>query len=575
MIVFILNQMKHSKQNSNLFNNDKQKIKISSQKYLNTIEECPESEDIIKKLEAMDFSTDKSFETPFISLSKTKDKIINKISNLNKSISVPNLYIENLEEIPLDLKSLKEDEINDSNYLEVLSRFLNNKEKKEEKKLNNINKLSIREKCNRIYMNLQKSNLNINCLDKMTKFINSIDNSSNNIYQQTEIILDIVSELSTKIQEEFAIKKDLVNKLNSLTLSKENYEKQINAIKIELLNKEEQLAQLMNKDTIINIENNNKKDNSQQGLMFLINNAKKENQFLFEKILNYKMQIKKILSSSKILFEKHKICLEEIDKLKSKSNKNLSIETVNNFVMIPKKGNFCLKDTDSNNKINKGNNNINSNSEVNSLTNNLIKLLLKINRTLFKLDFNLIKINKNNKIPLNDISEINPTIDMNFFLQEKNFQLFSKFISCNIDIINNKIINLSKNLYTNNNKINKENKNSSMTMKNSSEIIKNSNVSKFNQSIKFFSPENKNASKTMKNYINLKKTRNNMRNQKLTRNSTSRDGLSYLNFYNNNDSENITVIKKNSSNKKSNQVINQTVNLEKQKNMKQNGSKFY
>lgn len=568
--------MKRTKQNSNLFNNNKQKIKISSHKHLNTIEECPESEDIIKKLEAMEFSTDKSFETPFISLSKTRDKIINKISNLNKSISVPNLYIENFEEIPSDIKSLKEEEINDSNYLEVLSKFLNNKEKKEEKKLNNINKLSIKEKCNRIYMNLQKCNLNINCLDKMTKFINSIDNSSNNIYQQIELILDVVSELSTKIQEEYTIKKDLITKLNNFELNKENYEKQINAIKIELLNKEEQLTQLMNKDTIDNIENNNKKDNSQQGLMFLINNAKKENQFLFEKILNYKMQIKKILSSSKILFEKHKICLEEIDKLKSKSNKNLSIETVNNIVMIPKKGNYCLKENDSNSKINKRNsNNTNSNNEIYILANKLISLLLKINRTLFKLDFNLIKINSNSKVPLNDISEINPTIDINFLMQEKNFQLFSKYISCNIDIINNKIINISKNLYANNNKINKENKNSSMTLKNSSEIIKNSNISRFNQSIKFFSPENKNASKTMKNYINLKKTRNNMRNQKLTRNSTSRDGLSYLNFYNNNDSENITVIKKNNSNKKSNQVINQTMNLEKQKNIKQNSSKFY
>ena len=568
--------MKRTKQNSNLFNSNKQKIKISSHKHLNTIEECPESEDIIKKLEAMEFSTDKSFETPFISLSKTRDKIINKISNLNKSISVPNLYIENFEEIPSDIKSLKEEEINDSNYLEVLSKFLNNKEKKEEKKLNNINKLSIKEKCNRIYMNLQKCNLNINCLDKMTKFINSIDNSSNNIYQRIELILDVVSELSTKIQEEYTIKKDLITKLNNFELNKENYEKQINAIKIELLNKEEQLTQLMNKDTIDNIENNNKKDNSQQGLMFLINNAKKENQFLFEKILNYKMQIKKILSSSKILFEKHKICLEEIDKLKSKSNKNLSIETVNNIVMIPKKGNYCLKEIDSNSKINKRNsNNTNSNNEIYTLANKLISLLLKINRTLFKLDFNLIKINSNSKVPLNDISEINPTIDINFLMQEKNFQLFSKYISCNIDIINNKIINISKNLYANNNKINKENKNSSMTLKNSSEIIKNSNISRFNQSIKFFSPENKNASKTMKNYINLKKTRNNMRNQKLTRNSTSRDGLSYLNFYNNNDSENITVIKKNNSNKKSNQVINQTMNLEKQKNIKQNSSKFY
>ena len=563
--------MKHPKQNSNLFNNNKQKIKIPSNNHLNTIEECPESEDIIKKLEAMDFSADKSFETPFISLSKTKDKIINKISYLNKSISVPNLCIENYEEIPYGLTSLKEDEINDSNYLEVLSKFLNNKEKKEEKKSNNINIISIKEKSNRIYMNLQKCNLNMNCLDKMTKFINSVDNLTNNIYQPIELILDIVSELLTKIQEESAMKNDLVNKLNNISLNKENYEKQINAIKIELLNKQEQLAQLMNKDTIDNMEIISKNDNNQQGLLFLINNAKKENQFLFEKILNYKMQIKKLLSSSKILFEKHKICLEEIDKLKAKSKINLSIETVNNFVMIQKKENY-YKDTDSNIKMNKGNN---SNNQIQTLTNNLIKLLYDINRALFKIDFNLIKISKNNKIPLNDISEINPIIDMNCLLQEKNFQLFSKFISCNIDIINNKIINLSKNLFSNSNKLNKENKNSSMTMKNSSEIIKNSNISRFNQSIKFFSPENKNASKTMKNYINLKKTRNNKKNQKLTRNSTSRDGLSYLNFYNNNDLDNITVIKKDNSNKKSSQTFNQTVNLEKQKNLKQNGSKFY
>ena len=564
--------MKHQKQNSNLFNSNKQKIKISSKKHLNTIEECPESEDIIKKLEAMDFSTDKSFETPFFSLSKTKDKIINKIAALNKSISVPNLYIENYDEIPSCLKSLKEEEINDSNYLEILSKFLNNKERKEEKKSDNINEQFIKEKINRIHMNLQKCNLNMNCLDKMNKFMNSVNNLTNNVYQPMEFILDVVSELITKIQEEYAIKNDLVNKLNNISLNKENYEKQINAIKTELLNKEEQLAKLMNKDTIDSIEINNKKDTSQQGLVFLINNAKKENQFLFEKILNYKIQMKKVLASSKILFEKHQICLEELDKLKSKSTKKLSIESVNNFVVTRKKANNCIKDNESCQKINKGST---SNNQVYSLTNNLIKVLLDINRMLFKLDFNIIKISKNNKMPLNDISDINPNIDMNFLLQEKNFQLFSKFISCNIDIINNKIVNLPKCLFSNNNKSNKENKNSSMTMKNSSEIIKNSSISRFNQSIKFFSPENKNASKTMKNYINLKKTRNNIRNQKLTRNSTSRDGLSYMNFYNNNDLDNITVVQKNNSNKKSTQAINQTVNLEKQKYMKQNGSKFY
>ena len=81
--------MKNKKQNYTLFNSNKQKAKIVSKNHLNTIEECPESDDIIKKLEAMDFTTDKSFETPFISLSKTRDKIINKIKDLNKSISFP------------------------------------------------------------------------------------------------------------------------------------------------------------------------------------------------------------------------------------------------------------------------------------------------------------------------------------------------------------------------------------------------------------------------------------------------------------------------------------------------------
>ena len=117
--------MKNQKQNSNLFNGNKSKIKISSKNYLNTIEECPETEDIIKKLEVMDFSTDKSFETPFISLSKTRDKIINKIYNLNKSISFPDLGVDNSNEIPSDMKTLKEEDINDSNYMEILSIVIN------------------------------------------------------------------------------------------------------------------------------------------------------------------------------------------------------------------------------------------------------------------------------------------------------------------------------------------------------------------------------------------------------------------------------------------------------------------
>ena len=204
--------MKNQKQNSNLFNGNKSKIKISSKNYLNTIEECPETEDIIKKLEVMDFSTDKSFETPFISLSKTRDKIINKIYNLNKSISFPDLGVDNSNEIPSDMKTLKEEDINDSNYMEILSKFFNiNKDKKEGNKDGSVNKLVLNEKINRIYMIIQTCNFNKNCLDKMNKFISSINNINPNFLQSIDLLLEVIFELLAKIQEEYSIKNDLIN----------------------------------------------------------------------------------------------------------------------------------------------------------------------------------------------------------------------------------------------------------------------------------------------------------------------------------------------------------------------------
>ena len=562
--------MKNLKQNSNLFDSNKKKIKISSRKHLNTIEECPETEDIIKKIENLDFSTDKSFETPFITLSKTRDKIINKINNLNKSISVPDLFFENYEEFAPDIKSLKDEEINDSNYLEILSKFLNiNKEKAEEKKSNgnNISKLVLNEKINRIYVLFQKCNLNKNCLDNMNKLLNMINNRGSYLQQPVDLILDVFSELLSKIQEEYSIKNDLINKLNNMTLKKENFEKQILSIKNELESKEKQLEKLMDEETLENVQSN-KENNDQQALLSFINNMKKENQLLFEKVLGYKINMKKILSSSRILYEKYKSCLTENEKLKLKKSKDFSIESLNKMEIKGKTTIKKLKSSSSFNniRINTEYNNINMTSSIIPLTNNLIQLSLDINRMLFKCDFNLVKISKNNKIPLNDINELNQIIDISFLSQEKNFQLFSKYIYCNFDIINNKILNLPNILSSNNNRLNKESKNSSMTKKNTNELIKNSSIGRINQSIKFFSPENKTSSKTMKNYINLRKTRNNIRNQKLIRNSTSRDGLSFMNFYNNNDLNSLTVFQKNSNINVNNKMFNQTMNLEKQRN---------
>ena len=556
--------MKNQKQNSTIFNSNKQKAKISSKNHLNTIEECPESDDIIKKLEAMNFTTDKSFETPFISLSKTRDKIINKIKDLNKSISFPEFYVENSAGKHSDLKSLNSEDINDSNYLEVISKFLNiNKEKDEAKDNNNgINKLVLNEKINRIYMFIQKCNLNKSCLDKMNKFMSLVNNISINL-QPIDSLLEVIFELLSKIQEEYSIKNDLIN---YISIKKENYEKQIYSIKSELQNKEKQLEKLMNIETMGNLQNKIE-NNNQLAIVTLLNNVKKDNQILFEQIVDYKSQIQNLLTGCKILYEKHQICLAENEKLKSKSMNNFSKVAVNNIEI---KGKTTIQKSKSsvsfrNIRMNtEYNNNENISNLVNSLTNNLIKLLLDINQMLFKYDYNLNKINKNNRIPLNNINEIIPNIDINFLIKEKNFQLFSKYISCNLDIINNKIINLSNSLSINTNRFNKENKNSSMTLKNSNELLKNSSIKSINQSVKFFSPENKSGSKTMKNYINLRRTRNAIRNQKLVRNSTSKDGVSFINFYKNNDLDNFSVSKKNSPNKKINKLFNQTVNIEKQ-----------
>ena len=568
--------MKNQKQNSTIFNSNKQKAKISSKNHLNTIEECPESDDIIKKLEAMNFTTDKSFETPFISLSKTRDKIINKIKDLNKSISFPEFYVENSAGKHSDLKSLKSEDINDSNYLEVISKFLNINKEKDEAKDNNINgmnKLVLNEKINRIYMFIQKCNLNKSCLDKMNKFMGLVNNISINL-QPIDSLLEVIFELLSKIQEEYSIKNDLIN---YISIKKENYEKQIYAIKSELQNKEKQLEKLMNIETMGNLQNKIE-NNNQLAIVTLLNNVKKDNQILFEQIVDYKSQIQNLLTGCKILYEKHQICLAENEKLKSKSMNNFSKVAVNNIEI---KGKTTIQKSKSsvsfrNIRMNtEYNNNENMSNLVNSLTNNLIKLLLDINQMLFKYDYNLHKINKNIRIPLNNINEIIPNIDINFLIKEKNFQLFSKYISCNLDIINNKIINLSNSLSINTNRFNKENKNSSMTLKNSNELLKNSSIKSINQSVKFFSPENKSGSKTMKNYINLRRTRNAIRNQKLIRNSTSKDGVSFINFYKNNDLDNFSVSKKNSPNKKINKLFNQTVNIEKQGNKKQNCSKLY
>ena len=114
--------MKNKKQNSVItsYNN----INSPENKYLKPIiEESSDTDEIFKKLENLNFSSEgKSFETPFKSISKKKTK---KGVNKDKNVSIPNLIIDNIvDDIPSELKTMKEEEPSYSDFIDKFIFFL-------------------------------------------------------------------------------------------------------------------------------------------------------------------------------------------------------------------------------------------------------------------------------------------------------------------------------------------------------------------------------------------------------------------------------------------------------------------
>lgn len=560
--------MKNKKHNT-FYLNKSPRVKI-----LNPIEECPESEDIIKKLENLNFSSDeKSFDTFLISRSKTKEKIH---AQSNKSISIPNLINDNIDDFPLELKSIKEEDISD---YDNINNILINKNKKEDlsiEKNNDIHELLLKEKINRICIQLQNYNINQKTYVKINNFIPYISSMNNNLYKPFDSVLDVILELLSKIKEEYAIKEGLINKLNNISLNKEDYEKKIFEIKKELIYKEKEIENLINKK---DKNKNELKKNSHQTLLLEINNLKKENQFLFDKVLNNKIQFKQLCSEYKNLHNKYKICLQEIDRINEK-NKNYYFkeEDINNFSFSIKSVNKVLNNNINSNSYNKNNDiPFDLNISIKKLTNDLISILFDINKMLFKYDFALVKMNKNNnlKTPLNDIKDLSQNIDINYLLNAHNYKIFSKYFLCNMDIIYNKIINLNKesniasglNYYKNK----KESKRTSHDKKKLSEKNISLNNSRTNQSINLYVPENKSNFKCFKSYISIKKNREKQNNKKMVKNSTSRNGFTFLNFYSDTDLEKNFIIKKDKN--KIDKKFSTTVNLNMSKSI-QNYSKY-
>ena len=558
--------MKNKKPNSYFSSNSN--ILSPSTKNLNPIDECPETDDIIKKLENLNFSSDgKSFETPFISREK-KSKNFNP--NSNKYISIPNLINDNIiDDFPKDLKSIKDEELSD---YDLIINSLIKKETKEEKNQNDVYEVLIKEKINRICMLIQKHNINQKCFYKMNNLVTDINVQNASNYRRFDGILDVVLELLDKIREEHEIKEELINKLNNISLNKEDYEKKILEIKKELIYKEREIETLLEKNKSYNDKN---KDNSfsSQNLLFEMKNVKKENQFLFDKILNYKAQIKKICYEYINLYNKYKICL---------NGKNNHDEKDKNIYLIKENPiNFSLKYS-----LNKKyNNHLNNNSSINSmikkLVNDLISLLLDINKMIFKFDFSIVKMNKNNnlKTPLNDIKDLTSNLDVNYLLNKNNYKIFSKYLLCNMDIIYNKIINSNKNnipITTNSYfKSPKDFKRTSDEKKKINGKTMSLNNSRVNQTINLYVPEKMSGSRNLKYYMSIRKKCDKEKKKNMTRNSTSRNGLSFLNFYSDADLEGNSLIKK--SNSKINKKLSYTINIDKSKKTinynNQNGAK--
>lgn len=570
--------MKNKKQNSVItsYNN----LESPKNNYLKPItEENSDTEEIFKKLENLNFSSEgKSFETPFKSISKKKTK---KTVNKDKNVSIPNLISDNIvDDIPSELKAMKDEDTSYSDFIDkfILSKHKNQKLDKNNEKSNDIYQLLLKEKINRILISLQNYNINQNTYNKMNNSISYVNDLNSILYKPFDSVLDVILDLLSKLREEYIIKEGLVNKLSDISLNKETYEKKMFEIKKELIYKEKEIETLMNENSRKKAKNNSKQKSSSE-----INNIKKENQFLFEKVLSYKNQLKEIYSEYKTLYEKYKICLKEIDIQKGKNIKPFMKENTNNFMIVTKSNKSTphkrIKSTTNYNSLNKSKDKLSTNANsphflnIKKLASDLISFLLDINQMLFKYDFTLMKINKNKnlKSSLNDINTLNSNIDIIYLINEQNYKLFSKYFKCNLDIIYNKLINLNKNSNINNK--------SSKEKKKGNSRITSLNNSRTNQSINLFVPEKKNCAKSFKTYISIKrnmiKKKNN--NKNIFRNSTSRNGFSsYLNIYSDLDIDGNSNTKKEMSNK-IDKKYSSTFNLDKTNKSQnnQNGAKLF
>lgn len=431
-----LDYINDSYENNNTMVSQANKKDDSLDKYFKPLEDKYEADDILKQLEKLNLSDEKSFDVPqkafqplvqkSVELSKKTNSNRKEKKDMNK-INIEDIYtnlsIKDLKKEKYDLiNEIKRDNIdNDINKMGQDEAFSNGEENEK------LSEFLLKEKLNRICASIQGYTLNQKCYQNLNNFIPFLSQIPQNLYKPMDNLFDVYIELLMRIKQEFNVKENLILKLNNVSLNNEGYEKKLLKLKKELKEKEKEIGSLINK---VNIEKEKIKDNSKSKLLE-INTLKKENQQLNNKITLYKNQIRKTEADLKAVQSKLRYYIFE------KENRNNSSSNL----------------TDKNNSNKKENNNPDEfkiNNEkylaIKKLNMSLVYLLKDINKNICKYDFSLNKIinndnQANNNYEIDDLSE---NIETNLLINENNCKNLCKNFLFNMDIINNKIIDILK-----------------------------------------------------------------------------------------------------------------------------------
>ena len=240
-----------------------------------------------------------------------------------------------------------------------------------------------------------------------------------------DLLFDVFAELLCRIKQEFNVKENLIHKLNDISLNNEEYEKKLLKLKKEIKEKDKEIGSLISN---LNIEKE-KANNDSKSKILEINSLKKENQQLSNNLILYKSQIKKSEEDYKLAQNKLKYYIFE------KENKNNLASSFDKISL--------------NNKEEKNQDEFKIKNEkylaIKKLNMNLVYLLKDINKNICKYDFSLNKIiNDNNRRNNYEIDDLSNNIESNLLIDESKCKNFCKNFLFNMDLINNKIIDILK-----------------------------------------------------------------------------------------------------------------------------------